>query len=701
MRQYTNNQKIKIVEDVLPLMQTMSCTQACIKLGVSKSNFVRWIDTLPHIKKDAASYKVQYARAIDDHVEMLAQEIMDIADEIPGKIDGRMDNAEIQNRRLRIDSRKWLLSKIASKKYGDRLQLASDEENPLIPNNIGNQYYSVTVNNYTKEEQTKINKTSTQYSEESAQIQAFEILALYPRLHLGNYVHRTADNAVLNFYDNEWQQKLYMENADKAVVMKASKTGVSEWLLCDVFTQAKMGRSGMYILPDQPIRNRFVTSRVDKIIGNTVEYRNNVSKNKKEVDSKSLKTIYGKDWAFVGANNPGTFYEFNSDVNIYDEFDKCNVLSLETATDRTLGSEEDRWRKVGNPTIAGFGIDDEFEKSCQYIWHIKCTHCGEWQSLDWFVNFVNQEDDNVYTLKDKTVLLSSPVNDGDDALGYCRHCDKPIDRLSKGEWIAKYLEREIKGYHATRLFASIARNRNTIREDFDKMKDCLGNLTLMQWFYNNRLGISYEADGSKITEALLSECVLSDYVMPDHCKEISVGGADVGTKIHITASVLLPDGRRKKVCICSIPLNMELFEGVIKKYNMRRGVIDALPEQGFVKEFLARNKGWKRCFYGKKDETNIRLKVTPKEKKVNVDRTESLDSALALYVNHDKILPRNVMSIDNGDFAKQMVAPTRVYDDKTQRFIWVTKKADHYRHADNYENIAYQVMRGGGTMSLS
>ncbi len=158
MRQYTNNQKIKIVEDVLPLMQTMSCTQACIKLGVSKSNFVRWIDTLPHIKKDAASYKVQYARAIDDHVEMLAQEIMDIADEIPGKIDGRMDNAEIQNRRLRIDSRKWLLSKIASKKYGDRLQLASDEENPLIPNNIGNQYYSVTVNNYTKEEQTKINK---------------------------------------------------------------------------------------------------------------------------------------------------------------------------------------------------------------------------------------------------------------------------------------------------------------------------------------------------------------------------------------------------------------------------------------------------------------------------------------------------------------------------------------------------------------
>ena len=84
---------------------------------------------------------------------------MDIADETPEKIDGKpiqWENAEIQNRRLRIDSRKWLLSKIASKKYGDRLQLANDAENPLP--NIGNNYYSVTVNTYTEEEQTKINR---------------------------------------------------------------------------------------------------------------------------------------------------------------------------------------------------------------------------------------------------------------------------------------------------------------------------------------------------------------------------------------------------------------------------------------------------------------------------------------------------------------------------------------------------------------
>lgn len=485
-----------------------------------------------------------------------------------------------------------------------------------------------------------------------------------------------------------------MEPADKIVVLKSSKVGVSEWLLCDVFIQAKNGLNGMYILPDQPIRNRFVSSRVDKVIGNTAEYSANVSINKKEVHAKSLKTIYGKTWAFVGANNPATFYEFNSDINIYDEYDKCNPLSLETATDRTLGSKRDRWRKVGNPTISGYGIDDEYEKSCQYVWHIKCSHCYKWQSLDWFTNFVNQEDDNVYTLKDKSIVLSSPLNDGDDALGYCRHCHKTINRLGKGKWIAKYPDREVKGYHVNRLFGSISRDRNTIREDFQKMLDCTGNLSLMQWFYNNRLGIPYEADGSKITEALLAECVRSDYVMPNKIDkgEAVVAGADVGGKIHITASKVLPDGRREKVCICSVPLNMEAFEAVIHKYNIRYGIIDALPETKFVKDFIKRNRGWYRCYYGRTDDTNISININHKEKKVNVGRTETLDASLAQYLNHNMVLPKSFMSIDNGDFVKQMVAPTRIYDDKTQRFKWDEgNKADHYRHADNYENIAFDT----------
>jgi len=38
---------------------------------------------------------------------------------------------EVAGLRLLSDNRKWLLSKLAPKKYGDRTTLAGDAENPL------------------------------------------------------------------------------------------------------------------------------------------------------------------------------------------------------------------------------------------------------------------------------------------------------------------------------------------------------------------------------------------------------------------------------------------------------------------------------------------------------------------------------------------------------------------------------------------
>ena len=33
---------------------------------------------------------------------------------------------------LQIDTRKWLLSKLAPKKYGDKIELSGDKDNPLM-----------------------------------------------------------------------------------------------------------------------------------------------------------------------------------------------------------------------------------------------------------------------------------------------------------------------------------------------------------------------------------------------------------------------------------------------------------------------------------------------------------------------------------------------------------------------------------------
>lgn len=70
----------------------------------------------------------QYARAREDQADFYADEIIEIADEATA------EDAVIA--RLKIDARKWKVSKMAPKKYGDRAQmeLSAPEGSGLVVN---------------------------------------------------------------------------------------------------------------------------------------------------------------------------------------------------------------------------------------------------------------------------------------------------------------------------------------------------------------------------------------------------------------------------------------------------------------------------------------------------------------------------------------------------------------------------------------
>lgn len=95
----------------------------------------RWLTTHPDFREN-------YARAREMQGEFLALQIVAIADDGSADVvtryreDGSeyqaVDQEHIQRSRLRVDARKWLAGKLAPKKYGDRLELAGDQENPLV-----------------------------------------------------------------------------------------------------------------------------------------------------------------------------------------------------------------------------------------------------------------------------------------------------------------------------------------------------------------------------------------------------------------------------------------------------------------------------------------------------------------------------------------------------------------------------------------
>lgn len=100
-----------------------------------KTTVFRWLRT-----KDG--FRNQYARAKEESADALTDEMLDIADDgsndwmekhnSDGDSCGYQVNGEhIQRSRVRIDTRKWIASKLKPKKYGDRTVLAGDEDNPL------------------------------------------------------------------------------------------------------------------------------------------------------------------------------------------------------------------------------------------------------------------------------------------------------------------------------------------------------------------------------------------------------------------------------------------------------------------------------------------------------------------------------------------------------------------------------------------
>jgi hypothetical protein len=80
------------------------------------------------------SFRTQYAKSKEVATEALAEQYFDILDEVPPmKPDGSIDAAAVTWAKNRADARKWYLSKIAPKKYGDKIQT----EHSISPTSLG------------------------------------------------------------------------------------------------------------------------------------------------------------------------------------------------------------------------------------------------------------------------------------------------------------------------------------------------------------------------------------------------------------------------------------------------------------------------------------------------------------------------------------------------------------------------------------
>ncbi len=74
-----------------------------------------WVD------RDIDGLADRYARARAIGLDVMADELLEISDEEPGTLDnGATDSGRVAHHKLQVDTRKWLMAKLAPKRYGER-----------------------------------------------------------------------------------------------------------------------------------------------------------------------------------------------------------------------------------------------------------------------------------------------------------------------------------------------------------------------------------------------------------------------------------------------------------------------------------------------------------------------------------------------------------------------------------------------------
>jgi len=96
----------------------LSLRQSCLKAGIGASTWIDWCTADGELNE-------RYARAREGLLDAMVDQILTLADApVPLLDNGATDPGLVRQRQLQIDARRWILSKLAPNKYGDRLDVS-------------------------------------------------------------------------------------------------------------------------------------------------------------------------------------------------------------------------------------------------------------------------------------------------------------------------------------------------------------------------------------------------------------------------------------------------------------------------------------------------------------------------------------------------------------------------------------------------
>ncbi len=507
----------------------------------------------------------------------------------------------------------------------------------------------------------------------------------YPALHIGKYVHKNTRGESMNFVQADYLLRMYMEmdNEPYQATIKSVQCGISELFIIQSHIEAgERGLTVMYVLPKYEIRNRFVNNRIYKLHKKVDEYAKLVEEAETRVHRTSL-MHYGKGTiAYVGSNVEDEFIEIPVDSAYVDELDRCDLSNLLMLPDRLTASPYKYHREISNPTVEGFGIDERYNDSSKAVWMLKCPHCNEWFTPDFYKHVVKQLGEHKYVARDPDFVMGESMQDA----RLIHDCGGVVDRLHDGAWVHEFPRKKWKGRRISKVFSKFT----SLSDLIEKHDKSIGNDRKIQVFMNSDLGLAYSSEGAKVTRNMLNRC-RREYTYPvlkSSKTNPRFFGIDVGDVLNviIRERVQVGDSFALRLILATTVPGFSQLAQLLDEWRPKIAVIDSMPEIHKVADLKSDYRYvWSSRFQEKLAELTKHKHI----RELRMDRTSLLDEVKQGLELEKIILPMNAEFIDNGSYYDQMMSSTRILEANETNpeksvYRWRHSKPDHYFLAEGY-----------------
>lgn len=497
---------------------------------------------------------------------------------------------------------------------------------------------------------------------------------------------------------------LYACHAQQMVIYKAGQMGASEYLVSYALHAAdQRNATVLYVFPTDAHVSDFSSARIGPAI-EASPYLGGVvidgagEQGKRGADRVTLKRVRDSFVYMRGAKvdpegQAAQLKSIDADVLILDEWDEMDPRAPVIARKRLGHSQIAEERAASTPTYTGRGIHAEWLESDQREWHVRCEHCGQWQTMT--IDQVVLEWDPLGRPVRWNGQQPGQALDAASAQAFvtCRKCSHELDRLQQGRWVAASPGRSMVGFHLTKLFSpaldviALVRALNTVDET--KRREAI----------NQDMGEPYTPRGGQMTDTILDEC-RRPYAHGPVQKEITRAGADVGKVIHVV--VRGPADRETGETPQRWAGEVDSFDELgrlLRRFNVGAAVVDALPETTKARELQSSFPNgvvWLAYYTTQKvgPKRADALQWAADDGVVNMDRTRTIDEMMAAFLEKTMTLPANARDIR--DYYAHLKAPVRVIEDgpggqKVPRYV--ESGPDHLAHAENYCAAAAKAPR--------